>query len=34
MKSKRTVINDDALFQVIQDEIDKLVINSGYTETK
>lgn len=34
MKSKRTVINDDALFQVIQDEIDKLVINTVYTETK
>ncbi len=34
MKSKRTVINDDALFQVIQDEIDKLVITTVYTETK
>ncbi|MCJ7713480.1 hypothetical protein MUO66_03360, partial [Candidatus Bathyarchaeota archaeon] len=31
---KHTVINDDALFQVIQDEIDKLVISNINIETK
>ena len=31
---KHTVITDDALFQVIQDEIDKLVISNINKETK
>ena len=31
---KHTVINDDALFQAIQDEIDKLVINNINKETQ